>query len=419
MVNRYSWFLLVMAILIALALHLMPGSTYRSPEMMDIYFGNENSPGSWTWEHLDRGSWAKEWEPFKYRIVFRGLIDFFAGFYFFFGADHDLQTYWLAFLTVSVAAHTFAIWACDRFLEAAGLGKMGRLAGVIAWLLLPPILFAYMLPVQTKEDFLAYGLGFLAFRAMLRGDYFHVVMICFFGAFVRETLLVLAGIFLIGTDAPRRMKIAALVLPIGVHLALRFTLGMNGYQIFRETNLVSIGLPIAAFAFIFGYGWFPLTKYLLRANLGAPIIRGISILRHSTAPVSATLDQRFDALRSAFPYALVLLLIAHFFMGRIQEIRITALLSPYVLLALIALFRDLSWSKKPVLVGLIASSATAMLIVALEALDIVGAFRVQINPMIAEFANQKWWAMAYLQIILMVGIFAAYSFARRTTPAPK
>ncbi|MEO9824283.1 MAG: hypothetical protein ABJF50_07710 [Paracoccaceae bacterium] len=403
--------LFVFAIVVAILLHLVPGSTYATAEAMNVYFGTENKPGSWTWEHLDQGSWAKEWEPFKYRIVFRGAVDLVAHFFLLTGAPKDIHTYWLAFMGISVLSHAFAIWACDQFLQAAGAKSRARLAGVGVWLLLPPVLFAYIIPVQTKEDFLAYGLIFLALRAMLKGDWISVVVICVLGAFVRETLLIISGLFLLGTNAPRKMKFAVLILPICIHIGLRLGFGVNGYQVFRETNLLSILLPLLALALTFGFGWVPLVRYLAMAQPIAAFRRGLSVFGLAKVPLLTSHQERLDALRGAFPYALVLLFVAHFFMGRIQEIRITFLLSPFVLLALAEYFRARTVTLRALIAGSIAGICAAGIIVVLEAMGAMTALRLQMNPLIDEFAQQKWWAVAYLQMILATALFTTARYA--------
>lgn len=410
-IDRYSLWLLLPAILVALLLHLLPGSTYASAEAMDAYFGYENSPGSWTWEHGPDGSWEKEWEPFKYRIVFRGLVDSLAHLFLLLGAPKDIHTYWLAFISVSVAAHSFAIWACDQMLRVVGLSLRARLTGILAWTLLPPIFMAYILPVQTKEDFLAYGLFFLALRAMLRSDWTTVVLICVAGAFVRETLLMAPGLLFLGTNAPRRIKLTALLLPIAVHVGLRVTMGVDGYQVFRETNLLSVLLPLFALAITFGYGWVPLVRYIARAEVGAGLRRGLAGFLPVRVPPLITLQDRLDALQSAFPYALILLFVAQFFMGRIQEIRITGLLTPFVLLALINLFGNKRLTARTIVWGLVGGGIAAIAIGALEVLGVMTALRLSINPLIGEFAHQKWWAVVYLQAILGVAVIVAAKVA--------
>lgn len=408
MSTPFPWKFLVLSACLALVAHLLPTSTYSSPEMMDAYFGGENTPGSWKWESVD-GSWTKDYEPFKYRLVFRGLVDSVANFGLALGAERDLYTYWMAYLTISTAVHTFALYACYLFLQTLGLKLQWRLAGVVAWALLPPILFPYSYPVQTKEDFIAYGLIFLALRAMLTGRWWQVVLICFAGAFVRETLLMIAGLFLLGSEAPRRLKIAALALPIMVHVLLRTAMDINGYEVFRSTNLNTPLLPVVALVFIFGYAWVPLAVYMTQTRLLEPLKRDFapSLLQRSNRSGSV-LDDRLTALRHAFPYALIVLLAAHFLMGRVQEIRITCLLSPFVLLALFDMFRGRYFTRETALTVWAASSSMVALLLLFEMTGGATSLRVFLNPMLEEFALPLWWAVAYLQLILLTGLLSAY-----------
>jgi hypothetical protein len=61
--------------------------------------------------------------------------------------------------------------------------------------------FAFVLPTQTKEDFLGYGILFLGLRAILLRRHASVAMWSIVGGFTRETLLVPPAVyFLVAAD---------------------------------------------------------------------------------------------------------------------------------------------------------------------------------------------------------------------------
>lgn len=151
-----------------------------------------------------------------------------------------------ALVAASAASILFATFACDRFLRAAGLDFRGRLTGLLFWFLLPPIHNAYVLPVQTKEDFLAYGILFMGLRAVLLGQDRGVLIWTALGALTRETLMLIPLAYVLGSRAPWQWKVAAFVLGASIHVFIRAVMGISGYgrrTLFRSSLSSSASRP--------------------------------------------------------------------------------------------------------------------------------------------------------------------------------
>lgn len=360
-----------------------PSSVFLTPARMDAYFGGATS-GRWEWP---AGSWSWQDEPFRYRLLFHGAVDLVAE-----AMAHvlprDLRTYWLAYLTVTAATVVAAVWSAERFLEAAGIKRSARWLLLGLWVLMPPVHNAFVLPTQTKEDFLAYAILFLGLRAVLMGRSVEVLIWTAVGALTRETLMILPGIFLLAGQASLGWKAAALAIGLGIHAALRLGLGASGYEVVRAENFDTPWIVPVALASVLGFAWVALLPRLANA-----CVRQGEWLR-GCAPKDPV-----DRLMLALPAVLVVLLTTHIFMARVVEMRISFLTAPFALMALAPLasrMAALALSRS----GLAAGLAFAMAAGALEISGVGPAMRAAVFPEIGPFATRVWWAEAHLQLAL-------------------
>jgi hypothetical protein len=103
-----------------------------------------------------------------------------------------------------------------------------------------------------------------------------------------------------------------------------------------------------------------------------------------------------------------LLFVAHFFMGRIQEIRIAALLSPFVVLAAVDFLRQRRFAHRNLFFVALACGSVFVGVLALELANGMGDIRRAINPEIGEFAHQRWWMAFYVHAALALSVATAY-----------
>lgn len=389
-----KWVLLIsiLASVVGLAMVFHPISVYRSAILMDAYFGGEVAPGTWTWN----GSWTWEQEPFRYRLLFHAAVDGLANFMTLV-MPRSLSTYWFALLAAMIASIVFAAVALELLLRQCGYDRMSRALLLIAWFLMPPIHNAFVLPVQTKEDFLAYGILFLGLRSVLREDLRGVLWWTLLGALTRETLLILPGVyFLVSRDTLLR-RAFPIVLGLGVSFGIRIVMGMEGYQVTRNENFESALLVPVSLFFVFGFAWLAAPTLIARAFPLKLLRLILQSFRPGGTDVRAAIAMQ--RLLETFPIVLILLLSTHVFMGRVVEIRISALLAPWLLVGLAGLLAERDLRVTPV--RLVLPAAVALIIAGLEASGIAGYLGELLQTEIYGFVGLTWGVEFYLQLLLL------------------
>jgi hypothetical protein len=404
---------------------LSPISFIGSPAAMDAYFGGAAPPGSWLWP---TGSWSSEDAPFAYRVIFRGLVDLTAQAINLWGPSADtIWQYWIALCVVSSLSFVFAGWALDRLVQLFASEWQYRLAALVLWLALPSIHLAYHYPVQTKEDFLAYGLFFLGLRAVLLGRVFAATVLSLIGVMVRETLLLIPLLFLfsptrrhvqraipliVAFAAFAAVRLAVRATPydplFAVFTALRLAVGARSYDPFmgfrefngfRETMENPVQTIFALF-FTFGYGW---TVIVPRLCAPGP----------SPEPAALGTGTHDRIFWECFPIAFALLFPLHVLLGRIVEIRISSLLAPWIVIGSLGLLAESRRSGTTL--KLLFWVATGSLVILFFELTRIGsAIRRVMNPLTREFSGFVWGIELEVQLILLIIAVAAVSMRGRT-----
>lgn len=254
--------------------------------------------------------------PFEYRLLFSAIVN---------GvwrmtAQTNTSFYW-SYVGVSFAGGIGAALAFFQLLVALGFSARRSLVGVGVFLLLPPFLLAFTLPVHTREDMLGYLLLCAGLLLLVRKHYPGFVLISVAGAGCRETLLILPFVFLFFTNDLSFLKRALLaVLPVTVWVMIRVLVDTNqGTYDPLEGLKWNLANPIQAlgFAFIaFGPLW-----------LGW--IKGRTVALQTVASEKDRYGIRLLA-RSA-PAVLMLILLTTFLGGIYNEIRLLYLGFPWVI----------------------------------------------------------------------------------------
>lgn len=368
------------------AVAFTPGSSVRSPAAMDAYFGGESLVGSWVWH----GSWSSEYAPFAYRIAFKGLVDLTARVIKLWGSPADpIRQYWIALIVVSSLSFVFAGWALDYLVQLFVNDWQDRLAALMLWLALPSIHLAYHYPVQTKEDFLAYGLFFLGIRAVLLSRVFAATLLSLIGLMTRETLLLIPLLFLLSPTKRYAQRPIPLGIAVVTFTTVRLAIAATSYDPFAGFR-ENIGYPVQtifAIFFIFGYGWAViLTRICSPASWSEPEVLGKS-----------TQNKIFWRCYSV---VLPMLIGAHFAFGRIVEIRISSLLAPWIVVGSLELLAESHLSETAFRLLPWAGSATLILVL-FELTEKGSAIRRAVNPLIGQFAQSMWWMELETQLVLL------------------
>ena len=398
-----------MVVLLALASFVIlvfnPFSYFASPQRMDVYFGGETAPGNWTWPVGH--TWTWEAEPFRYRIVFHGLVDGLAE-VLALVLPHDLMTYWLALISVILATLVFAFAMLDRLVAALGASRVDRLFSIKLFVLMPPVHNAFVMPVQSKEDFLAYGILFAGMTAIVEGRWRAVIAWTVLGALTRETLLLLPGVFLVASQAPLRFRLGALGAGLAVFAGLRLVLGMEGYLLWRPENFDSPVLVAVSLFAIFGAFWLALVR---ASHLGLSALPGLPDVTAS----------RVAALWRVFPLALAVVLFTHAFAARLFEIRISFILVPWAIIVLVPLVPAL----RRTIFGPAGLAVLGAMIVAVGMMEISGVetWFAGIEPRyIGPFRSRVWQVELVLQaglaLLILLSLRQTAQLRQPRTPQP-
>lgn len=396
---------------------LQPESVYRSPASMALYFGASDPGPHFEWP----GSWSWSEAPFKYRVLFHGAVDACAELTRLVVAD-DLRAYWLSLMLVSALSFALALLALSRLLASLGISAERRAIGLMLWFLLPPIHQAYALPTQTKEDFLAYALFFFGITALLERRYGTLIALSLLCALTRETLLLMPALYVVA--APRGegflRRLGPLAVALALHMWLRFALGFGGYDVLMlSENLASLPILLVSIALALGSGWLGIALSLgpalsgTFAQLRALIGRAPSLAHSAVRPSETSERARGDRFFALLPWVLLALVPAHLLLGRIQEIRISALLAPWAVVALLSIGRIGSPLR------VLRSTALqyglpvfALAVVLAEGLGLGRALRQHNAALLPDFATRGWWLELYLQLSMAI-VVATELYARR------
>jgi hypothetical protein len=392
-----------------------PESVYRSPQVMDAYFGGQTPKGSLTWS----GSWSWSEEPFRFRLLFHGLVDALAAVLgSFFGLS--LNTYWCAYVTVAIASVVFAGWATALLLRTAGCSERQSMFGLAVWLALPPIHLAFVMPTQTKEDFLAYGLLAIGLVGVIKERLALVTIVSIVGALTRETLLLVPLIYALTARGNARTRFLPLVAGLLTLASIRLVLSSQGHDATGhfEKNLSNPWVLAAAIGAIFGAGWAILIPSLHPRRLFQSSRSQLSTLVGHDTETSMSMVDRVERMAG---FCVLLLLSVHILFGRVQETRITALAAIFVVLIagrhLAVRMRGASCRKRTALTMLLAVSA----IIIFEALGLGSQLRARMSPKLGSFASKHWWLEFYLQLVLLlmliVGLIKTRGQGTETSPS--
>ena len=250
--------------------------------------------------------------PFEYRMLFPALVN---------GVWRmTAQTnaaFYGSYVGVSFACGIGAALAFFQLLLSVGFSARCSLVGVGMFLLLPPFLLAYTLPVHTREDTLAYLLLCVGLLLLVRKQYAGFALISVAGAACRETLLILPFVLLFFTHDLSFLKRALLAsLPVAVWVLIRVLVEAN-HESYDPLDGLEWNLnnpaQVVGFAFItFGPLW-------------------IGWIKGRSIPRPSALADGIELLARSAPWVLLLILLSTFLGGVYNEIRLLYLGFPWVI----------------------------------------------------------------------------------------
>jgi hypothetical protein len=247
--------------------------------------------------------------PFKYRVLHRIIVS--TTYNLVRGREDNNQTFFLVYQVEAFVLHFLAVILFYIFLTKIDLSEFA-FVGSVFFVLLPPMLLAYNVPVHTREDPLAYCILTLGLLAIIKNNASLILLFAILGVLCRETLLLLPFVNLFFNGKQNQIiRLGISALAFGAFISLRFYYGMEKYDYWEGFNWNRNNLEqVLGFAYLtFGFLWIPFAFSFInkRGQYQSEII-----------------------YRSAMA-VFFLILVTTFMGGIFNEIRILYLLAPWVI----------------------------------------------------------------------------------------
>lgn len=321
---------------------------------IELHVGDDGAP--WAMGRL---------EPYCYRPLFRALVLAVWGV-----VGGGGETFLGVFVCLSALSLLAAAWAFDALLRAIGFSSRAAMVGVSLFLLGFPVLFAYDIPIHTREDLLGYAWIALTLLFVVRDRSTAVALLGAVGVTIRETCLlgVLPFALLSRRPWPQRLLVYApgLVAWMGVRV-VQSPPGGADYDYVRISTAPLFEFPGEAALYLF-------------ATFGALWVAAGLRLLDPTPPRHPLLS------RPVVLAALAAVALTGWTMGMIREARITYVLFPFVVPLALDFFlsprgRAVVRSRAAIGVGLaaLALGAAALLALLARPEEVVPALRTVIG----------------------------------------
>jgi hypothetical protein len=300
---------------------------FTSNHLMEGYLRSEETLAK---EVKSRPSAVEEYRiasqaPFKYRLLFPAIIKGTYGI--FYGtASGDGKGFYHTYKFWSGVFYVSSVLAFFFLLSTSGFNAPYSFGGTLIFLLLPPMLVAFTLPVHTREDTLAYTVMFLGLIAIIKRNPGWVLIISMVGAITRETLLLLPLLYFFYSEDRllwRRIVIAGV--PGLLWISTRILMGNEQYDVLEglRWNLANPE-QVAGFLFVsFNVCWLSYVLHVVFFRRG---------VREAEWP------RKFFYKSSLFTLSVIL--ITTFAGGIFNEIRLLYLFAPWMIIIFLDFIRE-------------------------------------------------------------------------------
>jgi hypothetical protein len=259
--------------------------------------------------------------PFRYRILFPAIVKtsyslFFddqssVGFYY-------VYKFWSWFFLVASACLLY------NLLRHAAFDPAWSFVGTCIYLLSPPSLLAYTVPVHTREDTLGYCILFTGLVCILNGRTWCFLLISFLGIACRETMLLLPLLyFLYADDRNIVRKLVITGAPMVSWVLLRLWIGHQNYDPFEgfKWNIRNTDQVIAFLFITFNMFWIPIVLHVMG-------------LKNKDSHTKRSFFYR------SYIFVFLILVITTYFGGIFNEIRLLYLFSPWIIVISLNFLKD-------------------------------------------------------------------------------
>jgi hypothetical protein len=305
-----QWLYVIIS-LFAIAVFFFSNNYLRGYLKCDSYLGKEiqASPDSLYQYKLSNKA------PFKYRILFPTIVK--TTHRVVFGSTNSIGFYY-TYKFWSLLFYALSPCLLFYLMTIAGFNNGLSFLGAIIFILLPPMLMAYTLPVHTREDPLAYTILISGLICLVKEKRWLFLLIAVAGALCRETLLLLPMLYFFfanDTNIIRRLFISGA--PVLTWLALRISMGHEEYDVtegFKWNN--NNPEQVIGFLFVtFNVCWVAFVFFVLRYKM----------------KVLTSNKVRSFFFKSSL-LTLFVILVTTYLGGIYNEIRLLYLLAPWMIL---------------------------------------------------------------------------------------
>lgn len=255
-------------------------------------------------------------EPFKYRVLFSSLVELT---YSFFSEPQNNQKFYWIYIFWSGFFYVTAVLSFYILLNFLGFNNRYSILGTALFLMSPAIIFAFSLPVHTREDMMAYTILNIGLICLIRNKKIGVLLCSILGVLCRETLLILPLIFLLYRNKNIAFRWGTLFISLLAFFSIRIVLGSEGYDIIGmglKYNLDNIEGTIGFFFLVFSFMW-PVFFYDIYCTI--------------TKAGKKLSDNPISLLRKSSLLVFTLVFITTIIGGRINEIRLLFIIFPWVI----------------------------------------------------------------------------------------
>jgi hypothetical protein len=334
--------------------------------------------------------------PIKYRVLFSWIV---RGTWLSLLPNSGANGFYATYLFWSFVFFFAAVIALYYWLRMLKFEKLLSFWGCILFLSSPPVTLAYVWPVHTREDPLAYLLVILGLIAVLRSEVTTLVIISILGGLTRETTLIVPFVYLFYTKESFHKKLLVCLLSASAVIGIRIFLGYQPY------NPLHGG--------IYNFRHLPETIIFLFMTYGVLWIPSLTML-YDKWKKRASLSYYWRILVSSTPACLGLILGTNLIFARVQEIRISFLSFPWIIPMCLCWLRENVFRLKPLVATrhhwLYTAFAFLLLYLVIFSLVEFGNFAGHLGA----FYPQRWRLVGYIHIVLTVVIVVPLLLKRGT-----
>jgi hypothetical protein len=250
--------------------------------------------------------------PFKYRLLHKAII--LGSYSMARGYRLENDTFYFVYGIGAFSFHFLSILLFYYLLLKVDFAK-NAIWGAAIFALLPPFLLAYIPPVHTREDMLAYCLLIAGIVATIENKGYQIAIFSIAGVLCRETLLLIPFVnlfFNLNQGILKRLAIASI--SIAIFVGIRIYLGTEPYNHWEGLNWnLAHPIQVVGFGYLtFGLFWIPFIINLFPSKNSRPY----------------SLKLIYNSAKYVFP----LVIVTTFLGGIFNEIRILYLLAPWVII---------------------------------------------------------------------------------------